>query len=195
MASSLRTLFNACSLLTGTLMCSLSWCQPATPRLTKPFFQGIFGQAVSHAAMRGTARHEVDLAGHFPFNPLCRRITPKNLRFQAFPEVAEIIGQLGEELAFVAPNQDAGLLPINRFIMDLEELAETEVPPSLTAGLQGGARVVGPDIGRSWQVHRGVHPQLQRVAYMDDFGLAGLGAGDSHACLPRDLGCGQACGG
>ena len=44
-------------------------------------------------------------------------------------KAAEIIGQLGEELAFVAPNQDAGLLPINRFVMDLEELAERDVPP------------------------------------------------------------------
>jgi two-component system chemotaxis sensor kinase CheA len=52
------------------------------------------------------------------------------------PKAAEIISQLGEELAFVAPNQDAGLLPINRFVMDLEELAERDVPPSLTAGLK-----------------------------------------------------------
>ncbi|HEX8751108.1 MAG TPA: chemotaxis protein CheA [Nitrospira sp.] len=53
-----------------------------------------------------------------------------------FSKAAEIIGQLGEELAFVAPDQDTGLLPINRFVMDLEELAEADVPPSLTAGLQ-----------------------------------------------------------
>ena len=52
-----------------------------------------------------------------------------------FSEAAEIIGRLGEELAFVAPDEDTGLLPINRFVMDLEELAEA-VPPSLTAGLQ-----------------------------------------------------------
>jgi two-component system chemotaxis sensor kinase CheA len=50
--------------------------------------------------------------------------------------VAEIIGQLGEELAFVSPNQDAGLLPINRFVMDLEELPERDLPPSVTAGLK-----------------------------------------------------------
>src|SRR5262249_13488532 len=30
----------------------------------------------------------------------------------------------------------SGLLPINRFVMDLEELAEADVPPPLTAGLQ-----------------------------------------------------------
>ena len=51
------------------------------------------------------------------------------------PKAAEIIGQLGEELAFVVPNKDAGLLPINRFVMDLEELAE-HVPPTVAAGLK-----------------------------------------------------------
>ena len=51
------------------------------------------------------------------------------------PKVAEIISQLGEELAFVAPNKDAGVLPINRFVMDLEELAEP-VPPAVAAGLK-----------------------------------------------------------
>src|SRR5262245_49462105 len=51
------------------------------------------------------------------------------------PKVAEIIGQLGEELAFVGPNKDAGVLPINRFIMDLEELAEY-VPPEVAVGLK-----------------------------------------------------------
>jgi two-component system, chemotaxis family, sensor kinase CheA len=48
----------------------------------------------------------------------------------------EILGQLGVELAFVTPNQDTGLLPINRFVMDLEELAEREVPFPVTAGLK-----------------------------------------------------------
>jgi two-component system chemotaxis sensor kinase CheA len=51
------------------------------------------------------------------------------------PKAAEIISQLGEELAFVAPNRDTGLLPVNRFLMDLEELAE-HVPPSVAAGLK-----------------------------------------------------------
>ena len=51
-------------------------------------------------------------------------------------KAAEIIGLLGEELAFVAPNQDAGILPINRFIMDIEEFPEGDVPPFLTAGLK-----------------------------------------------------------
>jgi two-component system, chemotaxis family, sensor kinase CheA len=61
---------------------------------------------------------------------------PKESSISRFPKAADIIGQLGEELAFVAPNQDRGLLPINRFVMDLEELAEADVPPQLTAGLQ-----------------------------------------------------------
>ena len=51
-------------------------------------------------------------------------------------QAAEFVGQLGEELAFVAPNQDTGLLPINRLLMDLEELPETDVPPALSVGLQ-----------------------------------------------------------
>ena len=64
---------------------------------------------------------------------------PTNAKESAIPtfsKAAEIIGQLGEELAFVAPDQDTGLLPINRFVMDLEELAEADVPSPLTAGLQ-----------------------------------------------------------
>jgi two-component system, chemotaxis family, sensor kinase CheA len=61
---------------------------------------------------------------------------PKESTISEFSKAAEIIGQLGEELAFVAPDQDTGLLPINRFVMDLEELAEADLPPSLTAALQ-----------------------------------------------------------
>jgi two-component system, chemotaxis family, sensor kinase CheA len=61
---------------------------------------------------------------------------PKESAIPSFSKAAEIVGQLGEELAFVAPNRDTGLLPINRLVMDLEELAETDTPPSLSAGLQ-----------------------------------------------------------
>jgi two-component system, chemotaxis family, sensor kinase CheA len=60
---------------------------------------------------------------------------PKESAISSFSKAAEIISQLGEELAFVAPDQDTGLLPINRFVMDLEELAEADVPPPLAAGL------------------------------------------------------------
>jgi two-component system chemotaxis sensor kinase CheA len=62
--------------------------------------------------------------------------SPNESAVPSFRKVAEIIGLLGEELAFVAPNQDAGILPINRFIMDLEEFAEGDLPPSLIAGLK-----------------------------------------------------------
>ena len=50
--------------------------------------------------------------------------------------MAEILGLLGEELAFLAPNEDAGLLPINRYMMDLEAVAEGDVAPDLKAGLE-----------------------------------------------------------
>jgi two-component system, chemotaxis family, sensor kinase CheA len=62
--------------------------------------------------------------------------SPNESAVSNLPKVAEIVGQLGEELAFVTPDRDAGLLPLNRFVMDLEELAEREVPPSLTAGVK-----------------------------------------------------------
>ena len=62
--------------------------------------------------------------------------TPNKSAIPGLRKVAEIIGLLGEELAFVAPNQDAGILPINKFVMDLEEFPERDVPPSLTAGLR-----------------------------------------------------------
>ena len=61
---------------------------------------------------------------------------PKKSAILSFSKATEIIGRLGEELAFVAPDQDTGLLPVNRFVMDLEELAEADVPPPITAGLQ-----------------------------------------------------------
>jgi two-component system, chemotaxis family, sensor kinase CheA len=51
-------------------------------------------------------------------------------------KMAEILGLLGEELAFLAPNEDAGLLPINRYVMDLEAVAEGDVCPDLKAGLE-----------------------------------------------------------
>ena len=62
--------------------------------------------------------------------------SPNQSAIPSLREVADIIGLLGEELAFVAPNQDAGILPINRFVMDLEEFPEGDVPPFFTAGLK-----------------------------------------------------------
>ena len=49
---------------------------------------------------------------------------------------AELLAQIGEELAFVAPEQDAGLLPINRFVMDLEEISEGNVSTAWAGGLK-----------------------------------------------------------
>ena len=56
----------------------------------------------------------------------------------------EILNQLAEELAFVVPEQDTGLLPVNRFIMDLEELATQESPMEVSSGLQ---------VARKWLDH------------------------------------------
>ena len=56
----------------------------------------------------------------------------------------EILNQLAEELAFVVPEQDTGLLPVNRFIMDLEELATQESPIEVSSGLQ---------VARKWLDH------------------------------------------
>lgn len=48
---------------------------------------------------------------------------------------AEILALAGEELAFVEAGRDAGLLPINSLIMDLEELPREGAPAVLAAGL------------------------------------------------------------
>lgn len=53
--------------------------------------------------------------------------------------VAGLLGKIGEELAFVVPGGDAGLLPINRFVMDLEELLGVE-PAGPWAGELKAAR-------------------------------------------------------
>ena len=53
---------------------------------------------------------------------------------------AEILGQLGLELAFVEPGQDKGLLPINSFLMDLEELVQSGAPAAVAAGLAAARR-------------------------------------------------------
>lgn len=51
-------------------------------------------------------------------------------------KASKLLAQIGEELAFVVPEQDAGLLPINRFVMDLEELAEWNVSTAWAGGLR-----------------------------------------------------------
>src|SRR5262249_43095277 len=75
----------------------------------------------------------------FQFQSVVLRDNFKECSLVYLPKVAEIISQLGEELAFVAPNKDAGLLPVNRFLMDLEELAE-HVPPTMAAGVKSARR-------------------------------------------------------
>jgi hypothetical protein len=52
----------------------------------------------------------------------------------------EILGKLGLELAFVEPGLDTGLLPINSFVMDLEELAQAGAPPEIQQGLATARR-------------------------------------------------------
>jgi two-component system, chemotaxis family, sensor kinase CheA len=47
----------------------------------------------------------------------------------------EILAQAGEELAFVQPGKDTGLLPINSLVMDFEELPRQDAPQAVTAGL------------------------------------------------------------
>ena len=47
----------------------------------------------------------------------------------------ELLAQLGEELAFVEPGKDTGLLPINSLVMDFEELPRENAPEVFNAGL------------------------------------------------------------
>ncbi len=56
-------------------------------------------------------------------------------------KATELICKVGEELAFVMPGEDASLLPINRFVLDLEDLPATDAPATWTAGLK---------IARTW---------------------------------------------
>jgi two-component system chemotaxis sensor kinase CheA len=47
-----------------------------------------------------------------------------------------LISQVAEELAFVVPDQDSGLLAINAVAMDLEQLAESGAPPGFVSGVK-----------------------------------------------------------
>lgn len=53
----------------------------------------------------------------------------------ASEKASEILGQLGVELAFVEPDRDAGLLPINSLVMDLEEFILPLAPAGVAAGI------------------------------------------------------------
>jgi two-component system, chemotaxis family, sensor kinase CheA len=65
--------------------------------------------------------------------------TPPN-ELKTLARAVEILDQLGVELAFVEPAKDTGLLPINSFVMDLEELARSGAPPAIAAGLSAARR-------------------------------------------------------
>ena len=52
------------------------------------------------------------------------------------PEAGERLGRIGEELAFVSPGEDDGLLPINHFLLDLEEMQGPGILDAWTAGLK-----------------------------------------------------------
>ena len=45
--------------------------------------------------------------------------------------VAEVLARLAEEFAFAEPGSDAGLLPVNALLMDLEQLPAQFLPASL----------------------------------------------------------------
>ena len=47
-----------------------------------------------------------------------------------------LISQMAEELAFVVPDRDSGLLAINALTMDLEQLAELDGPAGFVAGVK-----------------------------------------------------------
>ena len=53
---------------------------------------------------------------------------------EAHSKAAEIHSQFSLELAFVTPDQDTGLLPINSFIMDLEDIGD-ETPGEISYGI------------------------------------------------------------
>lgn len=51
-------------------------------------------------------------------------------------DASQLLCRIGEELAFVTPGKDDGLLPINYFLFDLEELRGDGMPEAWTSGLE-----------------------------------------------------------
>jgi two-component system chemotaxis sensor kinase CheA len=51
------------------------------------------------------------------------------------PQILELHGKLAVELAFVMPDQDSGLLPINSILMDLEDELHQDAPTELVSGV------------------------------------------------------------
>jgi len=62
-------------------------------------------------------------------------MTPHATNAFKFSKASELLGQMGEEMAFLVPDLDSGLLPINGIVMDLEELAEAGAPASFSAAI------------------------------------------------------------
>ena len=59
--------------------------------------------------------------------------------FVADDGVTDVLARLAEELAFVRPDSDAGLLAMNALLMDLEQWG-VNGPPVAVAGALGDAR-------------------------------------------------------
>lgn len=51
-------------------------------------------------------------------------------------DASQLLCRIGEELAFVTPGKDDGLLPINHFLLDLEEIRGAEIAEGWTVGLR-----------------------------------------------------------
>jgi two-component system chemotaxis sensor kinase CheA len=51
-------------------------------------------------------------------------------------DASKLLCRIGEELAFVTPGKDDGLLPINHFLLDLEEIQGAEIAEGWTVGLR-----------------------------------------------------------
>ena len=58
-------------------------------------------------------------------------------RPDVFPQIASLAQQLALELAFAEPGKDAGLLPVNNFVLQMEDLGQKgEIPGVLTQALR-----------------------------------------------------------
>jgi len=60
---------------------------------------------------------------------------PSSITPPTFSQVVESHAQMAMELAFVIPDQDTGLLPINSILMDLEDSVEQEAPTEVISAV------------------------------------------------------------
>ncbi|MFM1770514.1 MAG: Chemotaxis protein CheA [Verrucomicrobiota bacterium] len=101
-------------------------------------------------------------------------------------KAADLLAKIGEELAFVVSGEDAGLLPINSFVLDLEELAEGSGPAAWRAGLQaargwldaildGSGKFTAEDIRRFNEWHAYMSAVVD--AWPDDSAMPALPSG------------------